>query len=181
MCYTAGKLELKFAKQKSTPIVPVMLQGGGWRPDEWLGLVVAGALWTPLHDPNSFDQNLTSLVEQIKSAASTTMVDANAVDTTITEPAAAGESEDVTVLRTELDGLRKDLVAMSRATTSNPQAAIAGASALAPVPAEVPQLSLNLQPTPDMQTLKSMLISSDAYDSKMSVTSEKSKIGAMGE
>ena len=145
-----------------------------------LGIVVAGALWTPLHDPSSFDQNLANLVEQIQSAAPTSMVDADASNALGTEAATAVEPKDVTMLRAELDDLRKQLWAKSRVNTSDPQAAAEDSVALAPVPAEVPQLSLNLRPTPDMQTLKSMLISTDADDSMMSVTSEKSKIGAMG-
>ena len=51
---------------------------------------------------------------------------------------------------------------------------------LAPLPAEVPPLSLNLHPTPDMHKLKGMLLSTGDGDSTMSVTSEKSKVGALG-
>ena len=31
--------ELKFAKQTGVPIVPVMMQGGGWAAKGWLGLL----------------------------------------------------------------------------------------------------------------------------------------------
>jgi hypothetical protein len=41
------KLELKFAQQSGVPIVPVMLQAD-WRASDWLGIITAGALWTPL-------------------------------------------------------------------------------------------------------------------------------------
>ena len=45
------KLELKFAKQSGVPIVPVMVEKTkGWRASGWLGIVVAGALWTSLRD-----------------------------------------------------------------------------------------------------------------------------------
>ena len=64
------------------------MQGGGWRPDEWLALIIAGALWTPLHEPSSFDENLASLIEQIKSAVPTTMVHTDAGDAPVS--AAAG-------------------------------------------------------------------------------------------
>jgi hypothetical protein len=43
------KLELKFARQSGVPIVPAMLEPPPWRATGWLGLVTAGALWTPLH------------------------------------------------------------------------------------------------------------------------------------
>jgi hypothetical protein len=35
-------MELKFAKNQAVPIVPVLIQGGGWRPSGWLGLLLAG-------------------------------------------------------------------------------------------------------------------------------------------
>ena len=61
------KLELKFAKQSGVPIVPVMAESTkGWRPSGWLGIVVAGALWTPLRSDGEFESNVRSLVEQIK-------------------------------------------------------------------------------------------------------------------
>ena len=41
------KLELQYAKQKKIPIIPVYIQGRGWRPSEWLALLTAGSLWTP--------------------------------------------------------------------------------------------------------------------------------------
>ena len=46
----------QFAKERQVAIVPVMMQGGGWRPEGWLGLIIAGALWTPLHDGATFQQ-----------------------------------------------------------------------------------------------------------------------------
>eukprot|EP01046_Picozoa_sp_COSAG06_P021451 COSAG06_NODE_1614_length_8932_cov_4.428507_1_plen_1634_part_10 len=64
------KLELKFAKQSGVPIVPVMVESTrGWRPSGWLGIVVAGALWTSLRgDESEFEDSVRSLVEQIKGA-----------------------------------------------------------------------------------------------------------------
>eukprot|EP01046_Picozoa_sp_COSAG06_P094605 COSAG06_NODE_40752_length_398_cov_868.571906_1_plen_132_part_11 len=61
------KLELKFAKQSGVPIVPVMAESTrGWRPSGWLGIVVAGSLWTPLGEGSDFDSGVRSLVEQIR-------------------------------------------------------------------------------------------------------------------
>lgn len=44
----------------------------------------------------------------------------------------------------------------------------------------MPPLSLNLRATPDMEKIKQMLTSDGTDDSKMAVTSEKSKVGALG-
>ena len=38
-------LEAKYAKQCGVSIVPVMIEGGGWKPSGWLALITAGALW----------------------------------------------------------------------------------------------------------------------------------------
>jgi hypothetical protein len=63
------KLELKFAKQSGVPIVPVMAEKTrGWRPSGWLGIVVAGALWTPLGDESEMEGSIRSLVDQIRGA-----------------------------------------------------------------------------------------------------------------
>ena len=58
------KLELKYAKQKKIPIIPALMQGNGWRASEWLGVLTAGALWTPLYDASTMQQNLQSLIDQ---------------------------------------------------------------------------------------------------------------------
>eukprot|EP01045_Picozoa_sp_COSAG04_P047641 COSAG04_NODE_17886_length_456_cov_1.689076_2_plen_70_part_01 len=33
------RLELQFAKQSGVPILPAMVEGGGWRPSGWLALL----------------------------------------------------------------------------------------------------------------------------------------------
>ena len=172
------KLELKYAKQKGIAIVPVKMQSG-WEASEWLGIITAGALWTPMHEETTMQQNRQGLVDQIKLAVPTV-----AATTSAKKPAAAfvasGESEQVQALRSELDSLRQDLTqaAVQRAPTDldSPRAE----ATLAPIPAEVPPLSLNLRATPDMKKLKQMLISDGTDDNKMAVTSEQSKIGALG-
>ena len=59
------QLELKFAKQSGVPIVPVMVNEG-WTASGWLGIVTAGALWTPFYAQTNFDNNLRSLIQQVK-------------------------------------------------------------------------------------------------------------------
>eukprot|EP01047_Picozoa_sp_COSAG01_P074407 COSAG01_NODE_12427_length_1741_cov_2.351401_1_plen_126_part_00 len=57
-------LELKFAKQCGVPIVPAMMQPG-WTASGWLGLLTAGALWTPMHDESKLEENVDGLMRQI--------------------------------------------------------------------------------------------------------------------
>ena len=49
-----------------------MVQPSPWRATEWLGIVTAGSLWTPLYDEAKMQKNLESLVQQIKRAVSAT-------------------------------------------------------------------------------------------------------------
>ena len=58
-------LEAKFAKQSGVEIVPVIMQGGGWKATSWLGLVTAGSLWTPLFEEENFETNVRMLHEQL--------------------------------------------------------------------------------------------------------------------
>jgi hypothetical protein len=166
------------------PIVPVKMQDK-WAPAEWLGVVTAGLLWTPMYEQSTRQQNLTGLVEQIKAAVPTTV----ALDTRAPGSAASSasavqpstESTEVLALRTELDSLRQDLqLQMAKAVTDQRLAAGGAEETLAPIPAEVPTLSLGCRPTEDMERLKVLLISATSDDNKMAVTSEKQKIGALG-
>ena len=181
----------KYAKTKGVPIVPVMVQGGGWRASEWLGIITAGALWTPLYDETAMQQNLQAVVDQVKAAAPTTAMPANAgrvASPRVTPIVSSGESEEVQALRSELDSLRQKLTKErnQRAAADDTTAAAAAATAtggsgtLAPIPGEVPPLSLNCRPTSDMEKLKAMLISTNSDDRTMAVTSQKSQIGALG-
>eukprot|EP01046_Picozoa_sp_COSAG06_P030957 COSAG06_NODE_2977_length_5997_cov_3.650051_2_plen_87_part_01 len=87
-----------------------MVQGGGWRASEWLGIITAGALWTPLYDETAMQQNLQAVVDQIKAAAPTTAMPASAgrlASPRVTPIVSSGESEEVQALRSELDSLRQ--------------------------------------------------------------------------
>ena len=172
------RLELKFAKEKNVPLVPVMMQDA-WRPDGWLGLIMAGALWTPLHDEASFEQNLYSLVDQIKVVVPSAILDAK--HPTTASPTTEVE-HDVQALRAELDGLRQELHTQQRgsAHATREFAAAAGEDSLAPLPAEVPPLSLHVWPTADMAKLKAMLLADQQHENTMAVTSQKAKVGALG-
>eukprot|EP01052_Picozoa_sp_SAG31_P039473 SAG31_NODE_5483_length_2513_cov_2.273405_2_plen_132_part_00 len=127
-------------------------------------------------------QSLERLVDQLRSIVPTNaLLETNRTSgTTIstdTQPVWQGGSEQaVTELRAELDSLREELA--KAATQQRSGSSAKEPSSLAPVPAEVPPLSLNLRLTKGIETLKTMLISSE--DSTMTVTSEKSKVGALG-
>ena len=151
-----------------------------WQASEWLGLVTAGSLWVPLHDPSTRDQGMQSVIEQIKLAVPTiakeVLQDSGVAST-------SAESEDVHALSSELEALRKELAqAVTQSLNKNTDVDEASTEAqLAAVPAMVPALSLNCRPTPDMEKLKAMLISADGHSSTTtSVTSEKNKVGALG-
>ena len=158
------------------------MQGGGWSASEWLGIITAGSLWTPLHNESTKQQNLQAVVDQIKATVPTTALAAgDSMMSPRSTVVSSGESEEVSALRSELDGLRVELAkaATQRASTDDMAADGSTSDVLAPVPGEVPPLSLNCRPTPDMEKLKAMLISS-SDDSTMAVTATKSKVGALG-
>eukprot|EP01048_Picozoa_sp_COSAG05_P011210 COSAG05_NODE_1042_length_6066_cov_2.922742_2_plen_1109_part_00 len=160
--------------------MPVMMQDN-WRATEWLGLLTAGSLWTPLHDASTMQENLPRLVEQIKAAvptiAATVSANATKSDSKAAAMISSGESDELQALRSELDSLRGDLAKKATQRDAVDDEAL---SVLAPIPAEVPALSLNCRPTADMEKLKRMLISTDSDGSTMAVTATKSKIGALG-
>ena len=57
--------ECKFARQSGVPILPVMVEAGGWRATGWLGLLTAGSLWVRMSDETAFDENVHQLYSQI--------------------------------------------------------------------------------------------------------------------
>ena len=59
-------LEVKFAKQSGVGMIPVMMEGSGWRPSGWLGLITAGSLWVRLSDESQFEENIRQLYGQIQ-------------------------------------------------------------------------------------------------------------------
>eukprot|EP01046_Picozoa_sp_COSAG06_P039279 COSAG06_NODE_4620_length_4092_cov_389.018373_3_plen_248_part_00 len=175
------KLELTLAKQNKIPIVLVKMQEN-WTAKEWLGVVTAGLLYTPMHDQATMQQNLQTVVDQIKAAVPTNSSSAGAVKS----PRAAAsmatnlESQEMLSLRGELDSLRQDLAKAVTQRSGGHEGEEETGSVLAPIPGEVPALSLNLRPTPDMEKLKSMLMAEDVGDSTTALTSERSKVGALG-
>lgn len=121
---------------------------------------------------------MRSLMEQVRAAAPTTAAVADSSKSPRAVVVSSGESEEVKALRSELDSLRTDLAkAATQRVAADDQAA--DSVTFAPIPAEVPPLSLTCRPTADMEKLKAMLISS-SDDNTMAVTATKSKVGALG-
>ncbi len=188
------KLELQYAQQRNIPIVPVMITAK-WRPSEWLGLLTAGKLWTPLHDQSQLQDNLAGLIQQIKASAPSAIVPSNAFGATdnasgsvpaVHAVAATSSAQpDTQELRSEIETLRQTMLkkeSQRAREDAHSTSSTASQALLALVPGEVPPLSLSLQPTKDMKMLKTMLLSStnDDDSSVMAVSAERAKIGALG-
>ena len=95
------RLELQFAKQSGVPVLPVMVEGSGWRASGWLGLLTAGSLWTRLQDDSSFEENIRAVQGQIHQVIGDMQHDDEGLDEVEVSPGEAKE---------ELDRLRDDLV-----------------------------------------------------------------------
>ena len=160
------KLELKFAKQSGVPIVPVMVESTrGWRPSGWLGIVVAGALWTSLCDESEFDSSIRSLVEQIKGAVPGSGVSEDD-DEEDDSPVATDAGAE---LRAELDRLRDVLAAKEESQTAGGPV-LADPSQPAMIPAGVPHLpqAAAYQATEQIKELTRLVLSTAASDMRMS-------------
>lgn len=148
--------ELQFARQSGVTIIPVMMEGGGWRASGWLGLVTAGALWTSLHDPSSFDDNVRALHAQIERIMqSDTANDAvESVDVGSPLPHEATE---------ELRRLRDDLTLTSE-THGTTDASIIVSDSTQPtsLPAGIPQLPPNFRTTNQVEELLQIVLSTSA-------------------
>ena len=97
---------MKYAQQRKIPIVPVMITPK-WRPSEWLGILTAGKLWTPLYDQSQLQDNLPGLIQQIKAAAPSAIAPGGvptAPSAVSVTPSAQVDTQDV---RSEIDSLRQ--------------------------------------------------------------------------
>eukprot|EP01043_Picozoa_sp_COSAG02_P005076 COSAG02_NODE_135_length_34565_cov_80.368856_30_plen_1468_part_00 len=151
------RLELKFAKQNGLPIVPVMMEGDGWRASGCLGLLTAGALWTDLTNESEFDKNVRQLHGQIQMIGSTLMNDEGTdVDEVMTSPSEAKE---------ELDRLRDTLQPDAKASAA---AVLADPSQPATIPAGVPRLPTRFQSTEQIAELTRLVLSTCTADMKIS-------------
>ena len=150
-------LELKFSRQNGVAIVPVMLEapdesGRVWRAGGWLGIITAGMLYTPLHDSDTFDENIQNLLRQITLAVS------SQADLDV-EGAGAGFSID--------DG-REELERLRAEETPATAAAALSADGGCPLPSQVPLLPAGLRVSTEMKQLRRSLLTRVAKKTKLS-------------
>jgi hypothetical protein len=132
------KLELKFARQTGTPIVPVKLEQD-WNASDWLGIITAGALWTPLYGPvgADFEQSVTSLVEQVRRVAGAGGAEGFSMEGAATTMPGADDGDEFSVaeMREELERLRAESGEARRAPPT-----AKGRDGQAIIPATVPEV-----------------------------------------
>ena len=134
------------------------MEGGGWTASGWLGLLTAGALWTPLFDESNFESNIHTLHGQIEKVLRQTSADG------------FGEIESDSVAPS-FDEATEELVRLRENLTPTPQhsaaVAISDASDLAIIPAGVPKLPVQFQSTEKIQELTRLVLSTSAPDLSM--------------
>lgn len=188
------KLELKFAATLGKQIIPVMMQGGGWKQSGWLGILTAGALWVPMHDEAMHDEGILGLLSQIDKVqpppTAPALASGGGEEEALATSAGADEpaADSVSSLRAELDRLRAEL----QSGAHDREDGGSKGSELAGLPAEVPELPGTFRFTMDMQALKTLLLQAPAEagggatataegGQTMAVTSQpKTKVGAVG-
>ena len=146
-------LEVKFAKQSGVGMIPVMMEGSGWRPSGWLGLITAGSLWVRLSDESQFEDNIRQLYGQIQGMAGATVEIEEANDEGVATAAEAKE---------ELARLRDDLEAKAESQTI--AAVLADPSQPATIPAGVPKLPPRFETTDQIRELTRLVLSTSASD-----------------
>ena len=157
-------LELKFGRQSGIEIVPVMMEGSGWKATGWLGLLTAGSLWVPLHEEADFDDNVLQLHGQLMKIIK------NSAD-------ASGEDEDEDGLNAatassteaieELGRLREAQEAAASSQSTVVAAPPADTSQPATIPAGVPKLPVRFQATEQIRELTRLVLSTSERDLAM--------------
>eukprot|EP01048_Picozoa_sp_COSAG05_P015614 COSAG05_NODE_1900_length_3858_cov_2.298218_1_plen_899_part_10 len=147
-------LEVKFAKQSGIEIVPVLMEGGGWKATSYLGLLTAGALWTPLYDEATFENNVQMLHGQLVKVIGRHAVELEGevgLDLAVT----------VSEAHEELERLREEVAAAgTQAHGTVPTAAMmSDPSQPATIPAGVPKLPARFQPTEQILELTRLVLS----------------------
>eukprot|EP01052_Picozoa_sp_SAG31_P018719 SAG31_NODE_1338_length_8731_cov_14.189643_1_plen_1748_part_10 len=163
------KLECKFAKQSGVPIVPVMVESTrGWRPSGWLGIVVAGALWTSLRDESEMESGIRSLVGQIKGAVAGSGGGFSDHEEGDDEEPDDGPGVDTGMeVRAELERLRAQLAVYDAAGSGGSTAILADPSQPAMIPAGVPKLPEKFQTTQQIGELTQLVLSASEADLAM--------------
>ena len=121
-----------------------------------LGIITAGALWTPLSDESQFDENVRQLHGQVQKVIGATRQVEEGSDESI---ATADEAKE------ELERLRENLTAT---TDSGSPAVLADPSQPATIPAGVPKLPSIFQTVEQIQEITRLVLSSAVSDMEMS-------------
>eukprot|EP01050_Picozoa_sp_SAG11_P000359 SAG11_NODE_10_length_27955_cov_15.365235_11_plen_138_part_00 len=103
------------------------------------GILTAGALWTPLHDAQSFEDNLQSLIRQIYKSV---------------VPDEDGEAT------FSIEDVKGELERMRDSDSEVRSATAAAAGGIAMVPATVPKQVVGLRVTSEMRQLLDLLLDS---------------------
>ena len=152
------KLELKYAQQCGVEIVPVVMEGSGWRASGWLGIITAGALWTRLSEESQFEDNIRQLHGQIQEVLGATVEIEE-----VSDEGTASPSE----VAGELARLREDLDANAESQKAG-ATVLADPSQPATMPAGVPKLPPKFQTTEQIEELTRLVVSTSASDMSMS-------------
>jgi hypothetical protein len=151
-------LEAKFARQSGIPIVPVVMQGGGWQASGWLGLLTAGSLWTTLFDDASFESDVRMLHGQIEQMLGQSLPDDDFDEISLDRPTSSEATEELVRLRDDLTATPHRAVEFAMADASEP----------ANIPAGVPKLPARFQPTDKIRELTRLVLSTSDSDMAMS-------------
>ena len=134
-------------------MVPVLMEGGGWKASGWHGLLTAGSLWVPLYEERDFEVNVRQLHGQLMK----TIRNAAAAE----EEDEEGEDEEEEGMVTaaaaieELERLREAQTASRNRSVS----VLADPSGLATIPAGVPKLPARFQTTEQIRELARLVLS----------------------
>lgn len=134
-----------------------------WKPSDWLGVITAGALWTPLSVEGDFAQNINNIVSQVqavvRSCIEITDADAEeaATSSSLGLPADQSSNDDdelfsLDEMRQELERLRADGKQVSHLALKEDGEACA-------LPSIIPEPQDNLVVSDSMQTLVDTVIS----------------------
>jgi hypothetical protein len=138
------QLELKYSKQMSVPIIPVIMEES-WKAGGWLGICTAGLLWTPLYDDTMFANHIGSVCDRVSKYFRPGGAVAAA------SPVKA--EREVKAVREDLDRLKENL--RDEDTDQDNGSAETG---LATLPAEVPLLPVAFRRNPEMVELKAKVL-----------------------
>lgn len=150
------------------PIIPVMMEGDGWRASGWLGLLTAGALWTRLHDESTFDDSVQAVHGQIQQIFESDAVEDEAVESVDDEMLSTEATEELTRLRDDLKVSSQTRAGLSAAVT------VFDPSQPAPLSAGVPKLPPQFHATEHIEELIQLVLSTSEHGLA------KSRVGFFG-